>query len=169
MAAFDPPLILVLSVILCPSLSEAFSKEYSYRNCRKPQEDINISFPEDAKIWTTVFRPPTDRYSIPSGRIFKGNTDERFEFNTYTSTYRLQKYLDYSNHKEFHMTVGWYQTTFDGKGKSCVKQQLYIEIEDKDNWPPFFNESCNFPARDPRGDAVVSSVTSFHVLRVDAR
>ncbi|XP_070563253.1 uncharacterized protein [Ptychodera flava] len=154
MAAFDPPLILVLSVILCPSLSEAFSKEYSYRNCLKPQQDIRISFPEDAEIGTTVFRPPTDRYSIPRGLIFEGNTDERFEFNTYSSTYRLQKYLDYSNHKEFNITVGWYQTTFDGKDKTCVKQRLYIEIEDKDNWPPFFNESCNLPARDPMGNAV---------------
>ncbi|XP_070563257.1 uncharacterized protein [Ptychodera flava] len=52
------------------------------------------------------------------------------------------------------MKVGWYQTTIDGKDKTCIIQQLYIEIEDKDSWPPFFNESCNLPSRDPRGDNV---------------
>ncbi|XP_070563258.1 uncharacterized protein [Ptychodera flava] len=154
MAAFDPPLILVLSVILCCLLSGAFTKKYPYNNCLMPSQDIRIAFPEDAEIGTTVFSPPIGSFSIQHGLIFEGNTDERFEFYANTSTFRLQKYLDYSNHKEFHMTVGWYQITVDENNKTCVIQQLYIEIEDKDIWPPYFNESCNLPSRDVEDDNI---------------
>ncbi|XP_070572180.1 uncharacterized protein [Ptychodera flava] len=77
--------------------------------------------------------------------IVEGNKNDRFQLDAETGDISIKGYLDRSIDPQYILAV-LLQNNQNLSQLTCI---VNITLEDVDGWPPYYNETCEMPTREP--------------------
>ncbi|XP_070552307.1 uncharacterized protein [Ptychodera flava] len=113
-------------------------------------QNISVTIQEDADVKSIIYEDPYQRKNAESFAFVEGNTDGVFGINTYNGSIYLAKHLDYNDGNIYNLLVSA-KVVMHGVRRECQVYNIEVIVIDVTGWPPYFNETCDWPIRKDDG------------------